>query len=125
MNEEFSKDYKVFNNDSWRIERRLWVDREGKEHETDSVVAPRYHLRLDKGMSYRYAKPKEMKGEFKIGIENGYCIWISDSKGRSVCSVTLKNSMREREDDLELEESIWLAEKITELLNNRNRLQEE
>jgi len=123
MNKEFSPNYRFFGSkNSWRIERKKWTDLENQEHETDSVVSPRVHVRIDQGMSYREAIPTKIEGDFTIGLENGYCIWTDDAKGRPVCNIPLKNEFIDRRnirDELELEESIWLAEKIVELLNSK------
>lgn len=123
----FSTQWKRFHSaDRWRIERKVWQDREGNEHVDDSLVPPRYHVRLDRRMSYRDAAPDpilKVDGPFKIGLHNGYVIHVVNDKGDTVAMVPLPKKsyeadyIEENKSRPTMEQALWLAETIVAKLN--------
>lgn len=110
---EWSTDWRKFSsNDSWRVQRR-----DGGEA---SLVAPGFHVTLDKGMEYKEAEPIPVKGPFTMSHHNGYIIGIQDGEGRIVANIELPNNFRSHKMSEQLssdEESLWVFNIVLEALN--------
>ena len=110
----FAADWKKFRaTDSWRLQRRVWRDRDGKERITDELVLPRYHVTLDSGMSYKQAEIKPVKGPFRVDTSNDYVIHITNEAGQLIAMVPTKDHAGE----ISLEQAAWAAETIVAALN--------
>lgn len=110
----FTADWKKFRaTNAWRLQRRVWRDRDGEEHSTDELVLPRYSVTLDSGMSYKQAEIKPVDGPFRVNTSNGYVMHITNEAGQLVAMVPTKD----RAGGISLEQAAWVAETIVAALN--------
>ncbi len=118
--DEFFDDPKPFGSvNKWRIEKHTFVRSDnGNVITMEALVPPNYHVRLNKGVKYRFATPKPIKGKFDI-FHNGYCLNIMDENYNVATSITLPEPDKPTsKNGYTREECIWIAQKIVNCLNN-------